>query len=85
MPANPVASTLTAAAAPRTAVYPTARNFIAGRFVAGGPPLLDVLNPRNGSLLSRVPLSSGPEVDAAVRAAATAFPAWSATPIKERV
>ena len=85
MPANPVASTLTAAAAPKTAVYPTARNFIAGRFVAGGPPLLDVLNPRNGSLLSRVPLSSGAEVDAAVRAAATAFPAWSATPIKERV
>jgi malonate-semialdehyde dehydrogenase (acetylating)/methylmalonate-semialdehyde dehydrogenase len=36
-------------------------------------------------VLSRVPLSSAREVDAAVRAARAAFPAWSATPIKERV
>ena len=43
------------------------------------------MNPSDGSLLSRVPLSSAAEVDAAVRAAREAFPAWSATPIKERV
>jgi malonate-semialdehyde dehydrogenase (acetylating) / methylmalonate-semialdehyde dehydrogenase len=43
------------------------------------------VNPSDGSLLSRVPLSSREDVDAAVTAAAAAFPAWSATPIKERV
>jgi malonate-semialdehyde dehydrogenase (acetylating)/methylmalonate-semialdehyde dehydrogenase len=32
-----------------------------------------------------VPLSTGTELNAAVRAAAAAFPAWSTTPIKERV
>jgi malonate-semialdehyde dehydrogenase (acetylating) / methylmalonate-semialdehyde dehydrogenase len=46
---------------------------------------MDVLNPSDGSLLSQVPLSSAADVDAAVRSAAEAFPAWSATPIKERV
>jgi malonate-semialdehyde dehydrogenase (acetylating) / methylmalonate-semialdehyde dehydrogenase len=66
------------------AKYPSARNFVDGRFTDGNP-LLDVINPSDGSLLSRVPLSSAAEVDAAVRSASGAFPAWSATPIKERV
>ena len=35
--------------------------------------------------MSRVPLSSASDVDAAVGSAAAAFPAWSTTPIKERV
>jgi malonate-semialdehyde dehydrogenase (acetylating) / methylmalonate-semialdehyde dehydrogenase len=65
--------------------YPSARNFIGGRFTAGAAQSLDVVNPSDGSLLSRVPLSSTGDVDAAVRVAAAAFPAWSATPIKERV
>jgi len=65
--------------------YTTARNFIGGRLGAPGPRLLDVINPSDGSLLARVPLSSGREVDEAVAAAAAVFPAWSATPIKERV
>ena len=46
---------------------------------------LDVYDPSSGRVLSRVPLSSAREVDAAVTAAQAAFPAWSATPIKERV
>jgi malonate-semialdehyde dehydrogenase (acetylating)/methylmalonate-semialdehyde dehydrogenase len=67
------------------AKYSSVRNFVGGRFADSGAQLLDVLNPSDGSLLSQVPLSSAAEVDAAVRSAAEAFPAWSATPIKERV
>jgi malonate-semialdehyde dehydrogenase (acetylating)/methylmalonate-semialdehyde dehydrogenase len=65
--------------------YPAVRNFIAGRFTPGPARLLDVVNPSDGSLLSCVPLSSAGDLDAAVRAAVAAFPAWSTTPIKERV
>jgi malonate-semialdehyde dehydrogenase (acetylating)/methylmalonate-semialdehyde dehydrogenase len=78
-------SELTAAPPRTSAKYPTTRNFIGGRFSAAGGTLLDVLNPADGSLLSRVPLSSSTEVNTAVTAAAAAFPGWSATPIKERV
>jgi malonate-semialdehyde dehydrogenase (acetylating) / methylmalonate-semialdehyde dehydrogenase len=77
--------TLTAAQESRIAKYPTVRNFVGGRFTSAGARLLEVSNPSDGSLLSRVTLSSAAEVDAAVRAAVAAFPDWSATPIKERV
>jgi malonate-semialdehyde dehydrogenase (acetylating)/methylmalonate-semialdehyde dehydrogenase len=79
--------TPTSTAAPRqkSPRYPSVGNFIGGRFAAAGAQSLDVVNPSDGSLLSRVPLSVAADVDAAVRAAAAAFPAWSATPIKERV
>ncbi len=50
-----------------------------------GTPQLDVHNPADGSVLARVPLSAAADVDRAVQAAKKAFPAWSATPIKERV
>ncbi len=80
-----MASTATAAPRLKSPKYPAVRNFIAGRFSSGEAQALDVLNPSDGSLLSRVPLSSAADVDSAVRAAAAAFPAWSATPIKERV
>ena len=65
--------------------YPAVQNYVGGRFVIGGPSFLDVYNPGDGSVISRVPLSSREEVDAAVIAAQAAFPAWSALPIKERV
>ena len=80
-----MASTVTAAPRLKSPKYPAVCNFIAGRFSSGEAHALDVLNPSDGSLLSRVPLSSAADVDSAVRAAAAAFPAWSATPIKERV
>jgi malonate-semialdehyde dehydrogenase (acetylating) / methylmalonate-semialdehyde dehydrogenase len=80
-----MASTFTAAPRLKSPKYPSVRNFIGGRFTAGGTQALDVVNPSDGSLLSRVPLSSTGDVDAAVRAAAAAFRAWSTTPIKERV
>jgi malonate-semialdehyde dehydrogenase (acetylating) / methylmalonate-semialdehyde dehydrogenase len=66
--------------------YPDVRNYIGGQFVeAPERALLDVTDPADGSVLSRVPLSGMTEVDRAVQAAQKAFPAWSATPIKERV
>jgi malonate-semialdehyde dehydrogenase (acetylating)/methylmalonate-semialdehyde dehydrogenase len=66
--------------------YPDVRNYIGGQFVdAPERSLLDVTDPASGSVLSRVPLSGMTEVDRAVQAAQKAFPAWSATPIKERV
>ncbi len=46
---------------------------------------MDVVNPRTGSVISTLPLSSASDLDAAVESAKKAFPAWSATPIKERV
>ena len=65
--------------------YPDLRNFIGGRFLDVKGDRLDVMNPADGSVLSRVPLSSGREIDEAVAAAKAAFPGWAATPIKERV
>ncbi|HEY7613783.1 MAG TPA: CoA-acylating methylmalonate-semialdehyde dehydrogenase [Gemmatimonadales bacterium] len=75
---------MTATAVP-TAKYPRVQNYIGGSFVAGKGQTLDVLNPGDGSLLSQVPLSGSAELDAAVGAAAEAFPAWSARTIKDRV
>jgi malonate-semialdehyde dehydrogenase (acetylating)/methylmalonate-semialdehyde dehydrogenase len=80
-----MSSTLTADPATREAKYPTIRNFVGGEFSRSDGPELEVLNPGDGSLLARLPVSSKPELDAAVRAAEAAFPEWSATPIKDRV
>jgi malonate-semialdehyde dehydrogenase (acetylating)/methylmalonate-semialdehyde dehydrogenase len=76
---------LTASPESRIARYAPIQNFVGGRFTASEGQLLDVLNPSDGNLLSHVPLSTAADVGAAVRSAAQAFPAWSATPIKERV
>ncbi|MGZ5473634.1 MAG: aldehyde dehydrogenase family protein, partial [Thermoanaerobaculia bacterium] len=69
-----------------TTKYPDVRNYIGGTFVdASARTMLDVTNPADGSVISRVPLSGIREIDQAVDAARKALPAWSATPIKERV
>jgi malonate-semialdehyde dehydrogenase (acetylating)/methylmalonate-semialdehyde dehydrogenase len=61
------------------------KNFIGGKPVDSlATSLLPVTNPSTGEEIASVPLSTAADVDAAVRAAAAAFPAWSATPIKER-
>ena len=65
--------------------YPQIENYIAGAVAVSDGPALDVFDPSTGGVISRVPLSGAREVDAAVRAAQAAFPAWAATPIKERV
>jgi malonate-semialdehyde dehydrogenase (acetylating) / methylmalonate-semialdehyde dehydrogenase len=60
-------------------------HWIGGRSVAGtsgrsGP----VYNPATGAIAREVDFASAEEVDAAVRAAAAAFPAWRATSISKR-
>jgi malonate-semialdehyde dehydrogenase (acetylating)/methylmalonate-semialdehyde dehydrogenase len=65
--------------------YPDVRHYVGGRFETGGPRFLDVHNPADGSVISRVPLGDKAVVDRAVAAAKQAFPGWSQTPVKERV
>jgi malonate-semialdehyde dehydrogenase (acetylating) / methylmalonate-semialdehyde dehydrogenase len=65
--------------------YPEVRNYVGGSFIGSDRSFLEVHNPSDGSVISRVPLSSQDDVDAAVASAHKAFPAWAATPIKERV
>jgi len=63
-----------------------ARNFIGGQFVESRDvPLNEVRNPATGTVIAHAPLSRPSDLDAAVAAATAAFPAWSKTPIKERV
>jgi len=65
----------------------TVPNVIAGLDAGTATPLalLDVFNPATGAVIAKVPMSGAGEVDLAVREARAAFPAWAATPIKERV
>ena len=66
--------------------YPAVQNYINGKFVdASTEKFLDVISPVDGTHLSKVPMSSSKDLDAAVKAAKAAFPAWSKLPIKERV
>ena len=65
--------------------YVPARNFIGGRWLdPTGVESLPVMNPRHGQPMSKVPLCGKRDVGAAVEAASAAFPAWRATPIRER-
>ncbi len=53
-------------------------HFIGGGFVkSDGKRWIDVSNPATGELLGRVPQATVADVDAAVKAARKAFPAWS--------
>jgi len=66
--------------------YPFTQNYINGKFVdASSQKKMDVVSPLNGALLSKLQLSSVKDIDDAVKAAKSVFPAWSKTPIKERV
>jgi malonate-semialdehyde dehydrogenase (acetylating)/methylmalonate-semialdehyde dehydrogenase len=66
--------------------YPAIRNYINGQFVNSvSDRTMDVVSPVDGSHLSTVPMSTAKDLHAAVTAANAAFPAWSRTPIKERV
>jgi malonate-semialdehyde dehydrogenase (acetylating)/methylmalonate-semialdehyde dehydrogenase len=56
-------------------------HFIAGKRVAGKSGRFgDVFNPAAGELAARVAFADSGEIDAAVKAARDAFPAWAATP-----
>src|SRR5688572_11660697 len=57
------------------------KNYVGGKWVSSSASsFLDVHNPARGTVIGRTPLSTGSDVDAAVVAAAAAFPEWSETP-----
>jgi malonate-semialdehyde dehydrogenase (acetylating) / methylmalonate-semialdehyde dehydrogenase len=54
-------------------------NYVGGRWTpSSSSEALDVTNPATGEVLARVPLSSAADLDAAVKAAREALPAWRA-------
>jgi malonate-semialdehyde dehydrogenase (acetylating) / methylmalonate-semialdehyde dehydrogenase len=55
------------------------------RLPPGAAETLPVYNPATGEVIDQVPLSGSDEVDAAVRAAASAYESWSRTAVMERV
>ena len=57
------------------------QNYIGGRWTPSlGKDTQDVTNPARGVVIARTPLSTLGDVDAAVKAATAAFPAWADTP-----
>jgi aminobutyraldehyde dehydrogenase len=60
------------------------RMLIGGEFVAGDGPADEILNPATGETIARVNEASPGQIDAAVAAAAAAFPRWSRTTPAER-
>jgi len=65
--------------------YPALANYIGGHDVIPDCETLDVYCPLNGEVISRVPLSTSTELDAAATNAKEAFADWSARPIRDRV
>ncbi|GAC1683282.1 MAG: CoA-acylating methylmalonate-semialdehyde dehydrogenase [Candidatus Acidiferrum sp.] len=69
-----------------TAAVVEIQNYIAGTWKrSSGTEFGDVMNPATAELIARTPLSTHADVDAAVQAAASAFPAWRQTPPGERI
>ena len=61
------------------------RHWINGQLVAGTPGRFgDVYNPASGEVQAKVAMATAAEVDAAVAAAAGAFPEWAAQPALRR-
>jgi malonate-semialdehyde dehydrogenase (acetylating)/methylmalonate-semialdehyde dehydrogenase len=60
----------------------TLQNYIGGRWVAAkASEFVNVHNPAFGTVIAKTPLSTRADLDAAVAAAAKAFPAWRDTPV----
>ena len=65
---------------------PDLQNYVGGGWHrSSATEYVDVTNPATAEILARTPLSTNADVDAAVQAAADAFPAWRRTPPGERV
>ncbi len=61
-------------------------NFVSGAWRnPEAAEVLPVLNPATAAVLAEVPLSSAPEVDLAVQAAAKAFAEWRRRPVGDRI
>src|SRR5712672_4095186 len=70
------------------AAPPTLRltNFINGQWTdSSAREWRDVINPATGEIVASVPMADAAEVNAAVEAAAAAFPAWRRTPPEDRI
>ena len=64
----------------------TLRPFINGKQIdSKAAKFTDAYNPSTGEVIARVPCCTVDEVELAIRAAKEAFPAWSATPVMNRV
>lgn len=60
--------------------------FMNGEFVESSTEkYTDAFNPSTGEVIAKVPCCTADEVEAAIAAAKSAYPAWSATPVKKRV
>ena len=69
-----------------TTKYADLTNYIGGKNIpSSGNRWLDVISPIDGTLLSRVPMSTPDDLDLAVENAKKALDNWSKMPIKERV
>ncbi len=69
-----------------TMKYPDIKNYVGGKYIPSkSTKFLDVISPLDGSLLSRVPVSTKEDLNDAVAVAKKAFTTWSKVPIKERV
>jgi succinate-semialdehyde dehydrogenase/glutarate-semialdehyde dehydrogenase len=65
--------------------YPTLKLFIAGQWIETGEAgTMDVVNPATGGVIGQCPKAGTAQLDAALKAAGDAFPAWSATSGAER-
>ncbi len=65
--------------------YRDADHYIGGAWISDAPNGVgDVVNPRHGRAMAKVAYGGREQVDAAVRAASTAQPAWGAIPLRER-
>ncbi|MFI6369067.1 aldehyde dehydrogenase family protein [Nocardia sp. NPDC050630] len=61
-----------------------ATHWIDGRPIPSSGERIEVVNPATGAVIGTVPVGTAEDVDAAVRAAQAAFPAWSATSLVDR-
>src|SRR6202047_5286023 len=69
-----------------TATRTKVLNYIDGSWVESkATEWRDVVNPATGETISRTPLTTAPEVAAAVESAAAAYPAWRRTPPEDRI
>ncbi len=69
-----------------TATLTKVPNYVNGRWSESSTrEWADVTNPATGETIAQTPLSDAAEVDAAVEAAAAAFPEWRRTPPEDRI
>ncbi|OAT81718.1 aldehyde dehydrogenase family protein [Desulfotomaculum copahuensis] len=61
------------------------KNYVDGEWVDSNGEMRDVINPATGKTIAKVPISTGEELDVAVKAAKDAFQEWRTTPPVARV